>query len=135
MRATPRAGSHFPNKFSCKFSGANVAQRRSHVVLHCLIDNLWTDGQLAPFGGVRNQFAHSGKSCFVDKIDNKLELVQAFEVRELGRIAGANQRVEAGTNERARAAAEHGLLAKQIGLSLLAKSRFEYTGTRAANSF
>jgi len=27
------------------------------------------------------------------------------------------------------------LLAKKIGLGLLAKSRFEYTGTRAANSF
>src|SRR6266542_5740725 len=129
MRATPRTGFHLPNKFACKFSGTNVAQRGSHVLLHCLIDNLWTDGQFAPFGGIRNQSAHSGESCLMDKINNELEFVQTFEIGELGRIASANKGVEAGTNERARAAAEHGLLAKQIGLSLLAKSRFEYTGT------
>src|SRR6266498_5801083 len=135
MHATTSAGSHFPNKFSCKFSGTNVAQHRSHVLLHCLIDNLWTDGQLAPFGGIRNQSAHSGESCLVDKIDNELELVQTFEIGKLGRIAGANKGVEARTNQRARAATKHCLLAKKIGLGLLAKSRFEYTGTRAANSF
>src|SRR5438874_174170 len=85
-----------------------------------------------------NNFAKKpqfGESCLVDKIDNELELVQTFEIGKLGRIAGANKGVEARTNQRARAATKHCLLAKKIGLGLLAKSRFEYTGTRAANSF
>src|SRR5207244_6057282 len=44
-------------------------------------------------------------------------------------------RIKAAANQRALAATKHCLLAKKIDLSLLAKSRFEYTGPRAANSF
>jgi hypothetical protein len=46
IRATPRTGFHLPNKFAGKFSGTNVAQHRSHVLLHCLIDNFWTDSNV-----------------------------------------------------------------------------------------
>src|SRR5438034_8503660 len=133
--ATPRARSHFSNKFARKFSRANVAQRGSHVLSYCLIDNLWTNGQLAPFSGIRNQSAHSRESRFVNEIDNELEFVQTFEVGELGRIAGADECVEAGTNQPDGTDTQHRLLAKKISLSFLPKSRFENAGTRTANSF
>src|SRR2546430_9609586 len=70
----------------------------------------------------------------MDKVDDKLEFVQTFEVRELRWITGGNQRIKTSPNQRAGAAAEHCLLTKKIGLRLLSKSRLHYAGTRASDS-
>ena len=61
--------------------------------------------------------------------------MQAFEIGELGRVSGTNERFKAGANQRAGAATEDCLLTKKIGLSLLPKVRFEDAGTGAADSF
>jgi hypothetical protein len=70
----------------------------------------------------------------MDEVDDELEFVEAFEVGKLRRIAGANERIETGTNERACSTAKDGLLAKKIGFRLLAKSCLDYAGTRATDS-
>src|SRR5439155_8405609 len=98
-------------------------------------DDFWADCQLAPFRGIGNQSAHPRNALFVDKIDNKLEFVQTFEISKLGRITRVNESFKASANERACAAAKYCLLAKKIGLRFLPKSRFEHAGTCAADSF
>src|SRR4029077_8859594 len=90
--------------------------------------------QLAPFGGVGDQFAHTRNSRFVDEIDDELEFVETFEVGKLRRIAGINERVETGANERACSSAKDCLLTKKIGLRLLTKSCLDYAGVRATDS-
>src|SRR3984893_7197821 len=71
----------------------------------------------------------------MNKIDNELELVQTFEISELGRVTGAHECIEAGTDEPARPAAKHRLLAEQVCLGFLAKSCFDYANTAATDSF
>ena len=63
---------------------------------------------------------HLGEAALVDQVDDQLQLVQAFEIGDLGLVAGLDQRLEPGVDQLGRAAAEHGLLAEQIGLGLLA---------------
>ena len=70
----------------------------------------------------------------VHQIDDQLELVQALEVRHLGRVAGVDQRFEARGHQRRGAAAEHGLFAEQIGFRLFAEVGFEDAGASAADA-
>src|SRR6266699_2278215 len=69
------------------------------------------------------------------KIDNKLKLVETFEVGELGWITGANKCFKPGADERARSAAKHGLLAKQVCFRLFAECRCDNAGASAADAF
>ena len=57
-----------------------------------------------------------------------------LEVGALGLIAGFDQRLKARLDERADAAAEHGLLAEEIGLGLFLERGFEHSGARAADA-
>jgi len=61
--------------------------------------------------------------------------MQTFEVGHLGRVTGFDEHFKAGLHERARAAAEDGLFAEQIGFSLFFEVRFEDAGTGAADAF
>jgi len=70
----------------------------------------------------------------VDEINDELEFVEAFEVGKLRRIAGANERIETGANERACSSTKDCLLTKKVGLRLLTKSCLDYAGARATNS-
>jgi len=47
--------------------------------------------------------------------------VQAFEIRHLRRVAGFHQGLEAALDQFDQAAAQHHLLAEQIGLAFLAE--------------
>ncbi len=57
----------------------------------------------------------------MDEIDDELEFVEALEVGKLRRIAGLNERIETGPNDRACSAAKYCLLTKKVSLRLLAK--------------
>ena len=57
-----------------------------------------------------------------------------FEVGALGLIAGLDQRFESRLDERAHAAAEHRLLAEEIGFGLFLECGFEHSGAGAANA-
>ena len=59
--------------------------------------------------------------------------MQALEVRHLGGIAGLDQRLVACLHQRGRAAAQHGLLAEQVGLGLFLERRLDHAGTGGAD--
>ena len=59
-------------------------------------------------------------ALLVHEVDDQLELVQDLEVRHARVVAGLDQRVEARAHELGRAAAQHGLLAEQVRLGLVA---------------
>src|SRR5882762_219287 len=96
---TTPAGIHLADKFAGKFSGANFTQRFLHSSSHRAVDNSRTGRKRTPSCRVRNQRAHSGDPGFVDKIDNELKFVEAFEVGQLGRITGAYKRIESRANK------------------------------------
>ncbi len=70
----------------------------------------------------------------MDKIDNELELVETFEIGELGRVTCAHKRFKPSADKRARSAAQHSLLAEKIGLRFFAKARFHHASARAADT-
>ena len=59
--------------------------------------------------------------------------MQALEVGDLGLVSGVDQRLEAGLDERADAAAEHGLLAEEVRLRLFLERRHEHARARRAD--
>ena len=59
--------------------------------------------------------------------------MQTLEVRHLGRVPGLHQRFEPGLDERRGAAAEHRLLAKQIGFGFLAERCLDDASAAGAN--
>jgi len=60
--------------------------------------------------------------------------VQDFKVGALGLIAGLGERFVASLDEGADAAAEHGLLAEEIGLGLFLERGLKYSGAGAADA-
>ena len=66
------------------------------------------------------------------QVDDQLQLVHRLEVRELRLVAGLDQRLERHLHQRRRPAAQHRLLAEQVGLGLLREGRLEDAGTRRA---
>ena len=77
---------------------------------------------VAVLGGVADRVAHVGDAALVDQVDDQLHLVQALEVRHLGRVARLDERLVAGADQLGEPAAEHRLLAEEIGLGLLAEA-------------
>ena len=85
---------------------------------------------VAVLGRVADRVAHVGDAALVDQVDDQLHLVQALEVRHLGRVAGLDQRLVAGADELGEAAAEHRLLAEEIGLGLFLEAWSRCTAAR-----
>ncbi len=88
---------------------------------------------LAVFRSVADGIVHVGDAALVDQVDDQLHLVQALEIRHLGRIAGLDQSFVAALDEFHEAAAEHHLLPEQIGLALLLERRLDDAGAPAAD--
>src|SRR6266404_5978787 len=61
--------------------------------------------------------------------------MQAFEIGQLWRVTGTDQNVKSVANKRGCSAAEHRLLAKKISLGFFAEGGFDYSCTRATDSF
>ncbi len=96
-------------------------------------DDARAGGVVAVLGGVADGVAHVGEAAAIHEVDDQLELVQALEVGDLRLIAGVDQRLEAGLDQRGRAAAEHGLLAEEVGFGLFREGGFENAAARAAD--
>src|SRR5207245_5822582 len=75
------------------------------------------------------------EAAAVNQVNDELELVEAFEIRDLGLVARFREGLEARLDQFTYAAAKYGLLAKEIGLGLFGKSRLQNAGARAAESF
>src|SRR5229473_4384079 len=97
----------------------DAREHPAHALAGVLVDDLWTGGVLAVLGVVRDRVVHGADAALVHQVDDQLELVQAFEVRHLGRVACLHQGIEPGLHQLDAAAAQHGLLAEQVGLGLL----------------
>ena len=89
--------------------------------------------EVAVFGGVGNRIAHFGDAAFVDQVHDQLHFVAAFEIGHFRRVARFDQRFVSRLNQRGEAAAEHGLLAEEIGFGFFAEIGFDHSGARAAD--
>ncbi len=79
-------------------------------------------GDVAVFGGVRDRIAHVGDAALIEQVDDQLGFVEALEIGHFRRVAGLDQRLEPGLDQVGDAAAQHGLLAEQVGLAFFAGS-------------
>ncbi len=121
-----------PARFSAIHSSANAAgldllEDGPHLVPHRRADDAGPPGQVAVFGRVRDRIAHAGDAVLVHQVDYELHLVEAFEVGRLRLVAGVDQGLEAGLDQRGQAAAENDLLAEEVGLGLLGEGGLQHT--------
>ena len=104
-----------------------------HLLAHVLVDHALAAGVVAELGRVGDRVAHAREPVLPHQVDDQLQLVEALVVRDLGRVAGLDERLEAGADELGRAAAEDGLLAEEVGLGLLLERRLEDAGAAGAD--
>ena len=97
-----------------------------------LVDDPRAGDVVAELGGVADAEAHEVQAAAVHQVDDELELVHRLEVRELGLVAGLDERLERHLDQGRRAAAQDRLLAEQVGLGLLGERRLEHAGAGAA---
>ncbi len=105
-----------------------------HRLARLLADDPGAASQIAVFGGVGDRLAHPADALLIHQVDDELELVQALEVGQARVVAGVDQRLVAGADELGEAAAEHRLLAEEVGLGLLAEASLDDAGARAADA-
>ena len=77
--------------------------------------------------------AHVGDAALVDQVHDQLHLVQALEIGHLGGVAGLDQGLVAALDQLDQAAAEHDLLAEQVGLALFLEGGLDDAGAAAAD--
>ena len=97
----------------------NLLQDLLHLLLGGRGDHARPAGDVAVLGGVRDAVAHPRDALFVHQVHDELHLVEALEVGHLGLVAGLDQGLEPGLDQRGEAAAQHDLLTEQVGLGLL----------------
>src|SRR5579872_6089536 len=114
-------------------AGLDVGEDALHFGLDAIADHPRAARVIAVFGGVRDRVAHIGDAAFIDQVDDQLHLVQAFEIRHLGRVAGLDQGLVAGDDEAGQPAAQHRLLAEQVGLAFLFEARLDDPRAAAAD--
>src|SRR5262245_15784759 len=110
----------------------DVVEDLLHRLARLLADDALAARHVAVLRRVADGVAHVGDAAFVDQVDDQLHLVEAFEVCHLGRVASLDQRLVAGPDQLGEAAAEHRLLAEEIGLGLFLEGGLE--GRRARTS-
>ena len=128
-----------PFSFSSTQAFAKLPLRISARILRissrvCLVMMRGPSGVVALLGGIADGVAHVAQAAAVDQVNDELEFVHAFEVGDLGLVAGFGERFESGFDQFADAAAEYGLFAEEIGFGFFGKRGFEDAGARAAES-
>ena len=111
----------------------DLVEDAAHLGARLVGDDARAAGEVAVLGRVGDRVAHAGDPLLVHQVDDQLDLVEALEVRHLRRVAGGGQRLEAGLHERRQPAAQHDLLAEQVGLGLLRERRLDDAGAGAAD--
>src|SRR6185295_4781458 len=114
-----RAGAVLEHELLRVLARLDAVQDLLHPPARALVDDLGPGGVLAVLGVVRDRVVHRADAALVHQVDDELQLVQALEVRHLGRVPRLDQGVEARLHQLDAYAAEHGLLAEEIGLGLL----------------
>ena len=110
----------------------DVGQAFLHRGLGLVVDDLRTGHVFAVFRVVGDRVVHVGDAAFVHQVDDQLQFVQALEVGHFRRITGFGQRFETGLDQFHGAAAQHGLLAEQVGFGFFPEGGFDHAGTAAA---
>src|SRR6266511_1844965 len=114
-------------------AGADLGEDALHLGTDAVVDHPRPARVVAVLGRVRDRVAHPLQATLVDHVHDHLQLVEALEVGDLRLIAGLDQGVEAGLDERADTAAQHRLLAEQVGLGLLLEGGHQRAGPGAAD--
>src|SRR6266540_4475345 len=112
---------------------ADLREDALHLRADILVDHPRPACVVAVLGRVRDRVAHPLEAALVDHVHDHLELVEALEVGDLRLVAGLDQRLETGLDERAGAAAQHHLLTEQVGLGLLLEGGDQRSGPGAAD--
>ena len=113
----------------------DVGQHGLHVLLGLLVGEDTGAGDiLAELGSVGDGVVHGSHAALVDQVDDQLHLVDALEVGVLRLVTGLHQHFEAAAHQIHHAAAQHGLLAEQIGLGLVVEGGFHHAGPGAADA-
>src|SRR5712692_7830418 len=128
-----RPGAVLEHELLGVLAGLDARQHRAHALARVLIDDLRPRGVFAVLGVVRDRVVHGADAALVHQVNDQLQLVQALEVRHLGRIAGVDERIESRLHQLDAAAAQHRLLAEQVGLGLLLEIGFDDAGLAAAD--
>src|SRR5713226_542251 len=89
-----RPGAVLEHELLGVLAGLDARQDRAHALARVLIDDLRPRGVFAVLGVVRDRVVHGADAALVHQVDDQLQLVQAFEVRHLGRIAGVDEGIE-----------------------------------------
>src|SRR5450756_3160579 len=105
-----------------------------HVLPNVGVYNLWTGGVVAHLGRVAHGVAHHLEAAPIDQVHDQLHLVETLEVGGFRSVAGFHQGVEAGLDQFGDAAAQHRLLAEEVGLRLLTEGGLQDAGPGAADA-
>src|SRR6478609_5748242 len=112
----------------------DLLEDRLHPLARPVVDDPRPPREVAVLGDVGDRVAHVLVAALVEQVDDELQLVEALVVRDLGLVAGLDERVEAGLHERWNAPAEHGLLAEQVALRLLRERRLKQADAATADA-
>ena len=112
----------------------DLAQDVLHRLAGLVGDDPLAAREVAVLGRVGDRVAHPGDALLVHQVDDQLELVQALEVGQLRVVARVDERLVARADQLGDAAAEHGLLAEQVGLGLVLERRLDHAAARAADA-
>ena len=132
-RGSVFAGLVLEDEFLGELAGLDFVQDLLHLGLGLLVDDARAAREVAVLGGVRDRVAHVGDAALVHQVDDQLQLVQALEVGHLRRVAGLDQRFETGLDQCRGAAAQHRLLAEEVGLGLFLEGGLDDAGAAAAD--
>src|SRR5215831_7788207 len=113
---------------------AHFLEHLAHLVLHALVDDAGPARQVTVLGRLADELVHLGEPAFMQEVHDQLQLVQAFVVGDLGLIARLDERLEALHHKLGRAAAQHRLLAKEIGLGLFREGGLDHSTACAADA-
>ena len=96
-------------------------QDLAHFGPRGLGDDARTARNVSVFRVVGNGVAHVRDAAFIDQIDDQLHFVKTLEIRHFGRVSRFDQSFKARLNQGGQPAAQHHLLAEEIGLGFFRK--------------
>ena len=117
------------------FPAPDLLEQSLHLAPRLFGDDPGTARVVAVFGRVAHRVAHVAQAALIDQIDDQFQLVEAFEIGNLRLVAGSDQGLEAGLDQRAHPTAQDRLLAKQIRLGFLGEGRLDHPGACDADAF
>src|SRR5712692_6633322 len=107
----------------CETAVADLREDLAHLFSRLFGDDARSGGIITLLGGIADGVTHVAEPAAVNQVDDELELVEAFEIGDLGLIASFRERLESRLDQFTHTAAEYGLLAKEVGFGFFSKSR------------